>query len=186
MQQQAVSEETSQEPRETKSLKQINPQLDKDVSAKNDQLRVLDAKNGGTGKKARRKLKIQDFFAGGMEITKWMIEAHHPFVGFISKGVCEKYIEPLRAKHEDKSLDWRIYDIAWMSSVRMSEVSLGGVMNLCNETDGVTKDRISSFTLDMNGQNVQLCKVYKQVDFANGRAACLIMLPEEAECFDIV
>ena len=186
-----TSEETSQEPMAANCLKQINQQHEKDVSAKNDPLRVLEATHGGTGQKARRKLNIRDFFAGGMEITKWMIEAHNPFVGFISKGVCEKYIEPLRAKHEDKSLDWRIYDIAWMSSVkfssvRFSEASLSGVIDMHRESDGVTKDRISTFTLDMDGQNVQLCKVYKQVDFADGRAACLIMLPEEAENFDIV
>jgi hypothetical protein len=186
MQQQDVSEENSHEPRETKSLKQINPKLDKDVSAKNAQPRVLEATHCGTGQKARRKLNIRDFLSRGMDITKWMIEAHNPFVGFISKGVCEKYIEPLRAKHEDKSLDWRIYDIAWMSSVRNFEVSFGGMIDMHRESDGVTKDRISTFTLDMDGQNVQLCKVYKQVDFADGRAACLIMLPEEAECFDIV
>jgi len=134
--------------------------------------------------KPGRKSNIRDFMAASTDITEWMLQAHQPFLGFISKGVREKYIDPLRKRHEEGTVDGRIYDIAWMSSGRPFGFSGGGAEGLKREIDGIPKDRVSTFTLLMGGRYVKLCKVYNAADFHCRATACLIMLQEEAENFD--
>ena len=122
-----------------------------------------------------KKTNVSDFMKAKMDITKWMGQAGQPFLGYLSKGVIDNYINPLLKLNKESELNDRIYDIAWMSSG-------------CPIRDArqVQTDKILKFPygVSIGGVEVNLCKVYNSADFEGGYTACLIMLPEEAASFD--
>ena len=128
----------------------------------------------------RTSLTIEEFMRDSMDITEWMFEAHQPFLGYISKGVHDKYIKPHVGKNNG-TVDGRLYDIAWMSS--------------CQLVWGTTPDEVKAqitinravkfpFGVRIGGRIVNLWKIYNDTDFRGGWVACLIMLPEEAARYE--
>jgi len=159
--------------------KNINEgQATKDMQVMNT---VTNAGTGVAAEKPCNRINVKDFIAECSDITQSMHEACQPFLGFISKGVREKYITPLIKRNEMGTINGRLHDISFMST--------GGPIFASSPAEvrqRIQTNKILKFPLGViiGGKIVQLCKLYNDRDFVGGWIACLIMLPEEAEHYD--
>ena len=136
------------------------------------------AKTGGSGRTGN----VQTFIEGGaLDISDWMGLAHHPYRGYISKGVQATYLDPLEKRGHKVAISCRKFEIACSSSRQYFGLLSNRERNAA--VNALPKDKVMTFSVKIGKKWVKLCKVFNSVNFG-GFVACLVMTPEEAKDFD--